>query len=801
MFKHPVLYTLLCSNCYEFYGDGNFEQGDDATDMFCRWCANGGNLYCCSYCSNTFCYRCIRRNFTALVRKKIEADERWKCFVCNPNDLYTMRAVCWALLQHVQTVTRILKNDKKMTPEEIEEKMNLDESTCCPRRSKRKRRRLDSNSEEEDETYTPKVNGIPVMYTKRKIKKIKPITYTSQITNPNGNVTKQLQTYSNQPIPIRPRPIALLSGQSFNQTEPLQTVINQKERTNSSDNIMVSSTNMMNSSASLSSRYNAGVLQKQTPSFRTTFMNAIASNAYMQPSTAMNTTHQIILPAQTSVPLQPQSQSQLQSQPVSYQSSQPISYQSSQSLQSPLNTMVSIPNSMSQYKSRILLPKQKESNLTLIPNIIELDSDSDDELKVVEQPNVSTANKNDNVDTSSNKVVPVALAWDDDIREEQPLRIMHATQKETSVGSFKETMLPHSRELDKLFSDVKEKVCSFYDLNDAIQDIELAAEQKMKQYYHNMCNTVLQLAHINDRVVREYNDWMRSRKTETDMPSSTDVNALTSRENIDISLDMTCVNDSDNESECEINQIKEPSDIVKSSNIVKNLLFYKKDVVHRGVGNDSVQFMDKTTQMYDVSRNYDKCISHCVLTKADQRSKADDTVLEPVAPDKNFGKYEEQFIFYLQHIEDHGIETEDMKGLDNSVEISLQEQIETNSPQLFENIASANQSTTYEQEINLRNGAAEDDKIDTPVNIDDKDKEIVDNSDFDIRIKDINILNDILQETESQKICSHTTDADADALVISNDDAMSSSKNINDAVNMETTASVGSEEDCTIIDD
>jgi len=137
MFEHPILRTLLCANCRDFYGDGTFEQGnvieyymhclcifgymfltpiftafpgDDATDMFCRWCANGGNLYCCSYCSNTFCYKCIKRNFTALVRKKIEADEHWKCFVCNPSDLYSARALCWALLQHVQTVTRYCKD-------------------------------------------------------------------------------------------------------------------------------------------------------------------------------------------------------------------------------------------------------------------------------------------------------------------------------------------------------------------------------------------------------------------------------------------------------------------------------------------------------------------------------------------------------------------------------------------------------------------------------------------------------------------------------------------------------------------
>lgn len=695
-----------------------------------------------------------------------------------------------------------------MTPEEIEEKMNLDEATCCPRRSKRRRRRLESISEEEDETSIPKVNGIPVAYAKRKVKKMKPAMYTNQImcTDANGTVIKQLQSYSNQPIPIRPRPIALLSGQ-FNQTEAQQTVINQKERTNSS-NLMVPSTNMINSTTSLSSNSHSNVLQKQTP-YRTTFMNAIGSNPYMQPSTAINTAHQIILPSQASVPMQ--SQTQLQSQSISYQPSQSISYQP-QTLQSSLNTMVSIPNSMSQYKSRILFSKQKKSNVTLIPNIIELDSDSDEEPKVVDQPNVSTANRSDIsvIDIASNKVVPVALAWDEDIREEQPLRIMEATEEKNVESSFKEIMLPHSRELDKLLSDVKEKVYSFFDLNGAIEDIELAAEQKIKQYYHSMCNTVLQLTHINDRVVREYNDWIKSRKTKTDVPSSTDLNARASQENdIDISLDMTCVNDSDTESDCEINdQIKESSDVVKNSNIVKTLLFCKKNVVHRGVGNDSVQFTDKTTQMYDVSRDYDNCISHCVLTKANQHSKADDNVLEPVAPDKNFGKYEEQFIFYLQQIEDHGIETEDTKeNLDNLVETLVQEeQTETNSPQLLENITSIDQPTIYEQETNLKNSASlaiKDGKIDASINIVDKDKIIVDNSDFDIRIKDINILNDTLQETEPQKIYSEITDTDV-LSNISNNDAMNSSQNITDKINMEIIrlfTSTGSEEDCTIIDD
>lgn len=150
MFEHPVLFTLLCANCRDFYGDGKFEQGDDATDMFCRWCANGGNLYCCSFCSNTFCSKCISRNFDPVLRKKIEADDKWKCFVCDPKDLFRARATCWALLQHVQKMNRLIQNSTTMTDEQIEEKLNTDETICCVRNKKRKRVRCLSDSEDDD---------------------------------------------------------------------------------------------------------------------------------------------------------------------------------------------------------------------------------------------------------------------------------------------------------------------------------------------------------------------------------------------------------------------------------------------------------------------------------------------------------------------------------------------------------------------------------------------------------------------------------------------------------------------------
>lgn len=92
---------FMCTHILHFFFAS---LGDDATDMFCRWCANGGNLYCCSYCSNTFCYKCIKINFSPSIRQKIEADEKWKCFVCDPSELTPARAVYWGLQQHIQTL-------------------------------------------------------------------------------------------------------------------------------------------------------------------------------------------------------------------------------------------------------------------------------------------------------------------------------------------------------------------------------------------------------------------------------------------------------------------------------------------------------------------------------------------------------------------------------------------------------------------------------------------------------------------------------------------------------------------------
>lgn len=588
-----------------------------------------------------------------------------------------------------------------MSAQEIEEKMNLDESPCCPRRSRRKRRRLESNSEEEDETYSPKANGIPTYVKRKPLKKYKPTTTT------NG-ITREVQYKSTVPIPIRPRPASFLSGQSFNAES---SAVNRCENSVMPEGMVLPPSSIIKSNTSVPARFDSNTLQQQPSLYHTSFMNTSNSTAYIQTPIAVSSATRIILPPQPP-------------QLTPYQSQQSSSCQSSQSLQSSPNTMVSIPNPVDKHgRSVFLLPQQKELNITLTPNIIELDSDSDDEPSIVTQQN-NLMIDGSNMDDNSSKVVPVALTWensDDDVmREEQPLREIRVIEEKNV--SLSEMMLPHNRELNKLLSDSKEKLHNLFDFNNAI-NIEMEAQQRIKHFYYNMRDTVLQLVHINDRIIRQYIEWRRSRKTEKETSSSINESALVSQENVDIPLDMICVNDSDTESECEDQgyQITKPSDLVKDNNIIKDLLFCKTNVVHRGVGDDSVHYSaDKAIQVYDtISRDYEKCIGYSMCMKTDQ-TKIDDSVENlPVESDKNFGKYEEQFIFYLQHIEDNGIETENTEETDSD-EVSLQEVVQTNSPfishllrEIDINLAVASTDQLENcQEKNLIDSMTKDDKSD-----------------------------------------------------------------------------------------
>ncbi|XP_063223962.1 uncharacterized protein LOC134531881 isoform X2 [Bacillus rossius redtenbacheri] len=101
VFSHRIMRVLLCQRCYLFYDTGEFQQGDDGSDMFCRWCGQGGRLICCSLCSNVFCEKCISRNFGTTQLRRIKKADDWFCFVCNLKSLWPARATCAELKKAV----------------------------------------------------------------------------------------------------------------------------------------------------------------------------------------------------------------------------------------------------------------------------------------------------------------------------------------------------------------------------------------------------------------------------------------------------------------------------------------------------------------------------------------------------------------------------------------------------------------------------------------------------------------------------------------------------------------------------
>ncbi|CAK1578404.1 unnamed protein product [Parnassius mnemosyne] len=156
MRSHPMLRTLVCHSCHTFYNSGEFEKGDDGSELYCRWCGQGGQVYCCSDCPHVFCARCIRRNLGTPKIKEIEQADDWKCFKCNPKCLWDLRAICWAVLRYCDQKNKIAYNTQDPELKDAYQKdCALDYSECCKNKIK-KRERSDSNKKKDSEVLTKK---------------------------------------------------------------------------------------------------------------------------------------------------------------------------------------------------------------------------------------------------------------------------------------------------------------------------------------------------------------------------------------------------------------------------------------------------------------------------------------------------------------------------------------------------------------------------------------------------------------------------------------------------------------------
>lgn len=88
-----------------------FDKGDDGSDSCCKWCGDGGILFCCTSCPSVFCKKCIEINCTVADLENIEKVDKWSCFSCNKQSLNQHRARHWALQNYIKKQEEnIMKN-------------------------------------------------------------------------------------------------------------------------------------------------------------------------------------------------------------------------------------------------------------------------------------------------------------------------------------------------------------------------------------------------------------------------------------------------------------------------------------------------------------------------------------------------------------------------------------------------------------------------------------------------------------------------------------------------------------------
>uniref|UniRef100_A0A6P7FPN3 Uncharacterized protein LOC114329904 isoform X1 n=1 Tax=Diabrotica virgifera virgifera TaxID=50390 RepID=A0A6P7FPN3_DIAVI len=134
VYVHPLLSVLICKECFDFYTVGDFELDEDGQEKFCRWCGQGGKLFCCNECPRGFCTTCVQFNFSSTRYYQIRNAHYWKCFICNPSSIMHLKVKCFQFAKYVcKELTRIEnipKNDVYM---------DIDYSPCCASRSPKRK--------------------------------------------------------------------------------------------------------------------------------------------------------------------------------------------------------------------------------------------------------------------------------------------------------------------------------------------------------------------------------------------------------------------------------------------------------------------------------------------------------------------------------------------------------------------------------------------------------------------------------------------------------------------------------------